>query len=136
MNKLSSETERALAKSFTEDVLADIYICVYIYIYIYIYIYKIKDFLANILSRLRVSDPLWQPHQLTVLLLLLWFIWNRFLCMQCPKTSFFLFKDGADLIMDSFLVAKFAHFISWCEWLQLYYDLLGGPPAYALCIQI
>ena len=64
------------------------------------------------------------PHQLIILLL--WFRKNRFLCMQCPKISWFFFliqrwcrpKDG-----EFFFLAKFAHFITRCEWLYFFDDL-------------
>ena len=36
----------------------------------------------------------------------------------------FFFKDGADLRMESSSCKiKFAHFITCCEWLHLFYDL-------------
>ena len=56
--------------------------------------------------------------------LLIWLSWNRFLCMQYPKNSVFFFKDGPDVsIESSFLKAKFAHFLTWREWLHLFDDL-------------
>ena len=43
--------------------------------------------------------------------LLVWLSKNRFLCIHYPKISFFLFKDGADLWMESFSCKQsFSHF--------------------------
>ena len=61
----------------------------HIYIYIYIYIYKG----LRILSRKKPSvdiDKLLSK--------------NFFLWIQCPKISLLLFKDGADLRMESFFL--------------------------------
>ena len=44
--------------------------------------------------------------------MLLWFSKKHFLCIQCPKISFFLFKDGADLRMESFSLKQSLHTLS------------------------
>ena len=45
--------------------------------------------------------------------LLLCLSWNYFLCMQCPKFSFFLlFKDGAGLRMENFSCKQSLHTLS------------------------
>ena len=37
---------------------------------------------------------------------------KAFLCIQCPKISFFLFKDCADLRMESFSCKESLHTLS------------------------
>ena len=49
-------------------------------------------------------------------LLLIWFSWNHFLCLQYK--FFYVFKDGADLMMASFSCKR-----NKCEWFQLFDDI-------------
>ena len=93
-------------------------------IYIYVYLND-KEYLANIIFvKTQSFGPQWRPQRLTMNC-----CYGKAGIVSCAgnvqKILFFLFKDGADLRMENFSCkAKFAHFITWCEWLHLFEDLL------------
>ena len=84
----------------------------YINIYMYVCIYK----WLRILSRhCFCRDPEFRSTMETSSVddeLLVLPSKNRFLCIQCPKISVFLFKDGADLRMESFSCKQSLHILS------------------------
>ena len=72
----------------------------YIYIYIYIYIYKGLRILSRYCS---CQDSEFRSAMETSSVYIDKLLSkNFFLWIQCPKMSLFLFKDGAELRMESF----------------------------------
>ena len=94
-------------KNSTKSIYIYMYIYVYIYIYIYIYIYKGLRILSRYYS---CQDSEFRSAMETSsvdidkLLSKNFFLW-----IQCPKISLRLFKDGADLRMESFSCKQSPH---------------------------
>ena len=70
-----------------------------------------KEFLADIISVKTQFQSTKEISSVNNELLVL-LSKNRFLCIQCPKFHFFLFKDGADLRMESFSCKQSLHTLS------------------------